>query len=410
MQEAAILWHLYELSGSPWSLGALGLVRLGPILGLSVFGGVAADTYDRRSVLIYAQLAQSLAALLLTLLCFLGDPSAWHLYFAAALAAGTQAFDTPARKSLVPRLVGEGALSEALAQADVVKNIAKLVGPVLMGVITVAWGIKWVYALNLFSYVAVILALSSLDPAKTRVTPDKSDEDDTDDATQRPQAPSAFMKIREGLVWLWRERLVMGLVWLDFMATFSASALTMLPIFAVDILKLDAEGYGWLSTAGAAGALIAGGILSVSPFPKQPGRLALSAVIAYGAATIMFGLSTSLPFALVALALVGATGTISDVMRNATTQLVCPDHLRGRMTAGSMIFTKSGPRLGEAEAGAVAALYNAPVSVISGGALCILSALWISSRYPELSEWSNDQDEESQTRNDQENSVGSDGA
>ncbi len=107
----------------------------------------------------------------------------------------------------------------------------------------------------------------------------------------------------------------------------------------------------------------------------------------YGFATIAFGLSTSFVTALISLAFVGAMDTVSNVMRNATMQLVCPDQLRGRMTAGSMVFTKSGPRLREPEAGAVAALYGAPVSVVSGGILCILSAGWIAYRYPKLSTW-----------------------
>jgi MFS family permease len=379
MQEAAILWHLYELTESPWSLGALGLVRLGPILFLAIFGGVAADTLDRRRVLIFAQLAQSLAAVFLTIFSFYGQMDTWHLYLAAALAAGTQAFDTPARKSLVPRLVGENALSEALAQADVVKNIAKLLGPVLMGFITVSFGIKWVYFSNLISYGAVILALLQLDPTRTKPALHALGIGE--------KTPNALTRITEGIRWLWNEPLVMGLVWMDFMATFTASALTMLPIFAVDILKLDAAGYGWLSMAGAGGALFAGGILSFFPFPSKPGKLALYAVVAYGGATILFGLSTTLSTALISLSLVGAMDTISNVMRNATMQLVCPDHLRGRMTAGSMIFTKSGPRLGEAEAGAVAALYSAPTSVVSGGVLCILSAFWIAYRYPKLYQW-----------------------
>jgi len=172
---------------------------------------------------------------------------------------------------------------------------------------------------------------------------------------------------------------------LDFFATFFSSATALLPIFAQDILHVGAKGYGWLYAAPSVGALAAGAAMVhfVERIEKR-GRTLILAVLGYGAATVVFGLSRSFWLTFLCLGLTGATDTVSMVLRNIVRQLSTPDHLRGRMTSINMIFFMGGPQLGELEAGVVANLIGAPLSVVTGGVGCLLATVTIAARTREL--------------------------
>ena len=180
------------------------------------------------------------------------------------------------------------------------------------------------------------------------------------------------------------------MVWtmgLDFLATFFSGALSLLPIFADQILKVGPAGYGTLAAAPAAGALAGSLLTSVRPLPDRQGRILLWAVAAYGTATVVFGLSRSYLLTLAALAAVGLADLFSTVVRVTLRQLITPDQLRGRMTSVNMIFFMGGPQLGELEAGLVASLFlpvtlGATVSVVSGGLATILIAAAVAAATP----------------------------
>ena len=175
---------------------------------------------------------------------------------------------------------------------------------------------------------------------------------------------------------------------LDFIATFFASATALLPIFAADILRVGAEGYGVLFSAAAIGALSMGVLLSlIHRIPRQ-GPVLLAAVGLFGLATVVFGLSRSFWLTFGALAVTGATDMISMVVRNTARQLQTPDALRGRMVSLNMIFFQGGPQLGEFEAGAVAGALGAPVSVVLGGLGSLAATAWIAATTPELRNYS----------------------
>lgn len=369
MQVAALHWQIYSLTQSPVALGAVGLVRIIPIILFSLIGGVAADTYDRRRVLLITQSVLTAVALVLGVWSMVGKTTLPVLYICTAIGAAAIAFDNPARQSLVPSLVPQEDQPNAFAINSTGFQVATIAGPVLAGLIIARLGTGWAYLLNALSFLAVLFALATMQfrPEST-VTHDKP-------------AGFSFDSLREGIAFVRRTPILIAAMTLDFWATFFSSATALLPIFARDILKVGAEGFGWLSAFPAIGSLVAGITLSLLPPIQQQGKYLLAAVILYGVATIGFGFCQSFWLAAFFLAMTGATDTVSTILRNIIRQTVTPDSLRGRMVSINMLFFMGGPQLGELEAGIIAKLYGAPVSVVSGGLACILIVLLLPLRW-----------------------------
>jgi MFS family permease len=190
---------------------------------------------------------------------------------------------------------------------------------------------------------------------------------------------------KEGLRFVFSSPLIRSTMLLDFMATFFASATALLPIFAQDILHVGPRGYGWLFAAPAVGAFITSvALVPLLDHITRRGPSIVWSVLGHGAATIVFGISRSFWLTFACLAAVGATDTVSTVLRNVIRNLETPDRLRGRMTGINMVFFMGGPQLGELEAGAVANWWGAPFSVISGGFGCLIATVWIAATTPAL--------------------------
>ena len=189
----------------------------------------------------------------------------------------------------------------------------------------------------------------------------------------------------EGLRFVFRSPLIRSTMLLDFFATFFSSATALLPIFAQDVLRVGARGYGWLFAAPAVGALVTSAVMvPLTDRIERRGPTLLWAVVGYGLATVLFGLSRWFWVTFLCLALAGATDTVSMVIRNIVRQLETPDRLRGRMTGVNMVFFAGGPQLGELEAGVVANWLGAPFSVVSGGVGCLLATAWVAASTPAL--------------------------
>ena len=236
-------------------------------------------------------------------------------------------------------------------------------GPPLAGFVLASHGPGLVYLINASSFVAVILGLALM---RTSGKPEKDESQ---------PARISFSALIEGLRFVWRTPIIVQTMTLDFIATFFASANQLLPIFAKDILRVGAQGYGFLAAGQAAGAVITGlAMARLGPLKKQ-GLLVIVSIAVFGAATIAFGFSRTFWFSLLMLAIAGAADTISTILRQTIRQLVTPNKLRGRMTSINMIFFMGGPQLGEVEAGTVAALIGAPLSVVTGGAACFIAAV-----------------------------------
>jgi MFS family permease len=184
---------------------------------------------------------------------------------------------------------------------------------------------------------------------------------------------------------VFRTPLIRATMLLDFFATFFASATALLPIFAQDVLRVGARGYGLLSAAPSVGALIAAAaMVPLAERIRRRGAVILGWVLVYGAATVAFGFSRSFPLTFLCLAVTGVADTVAMVLRNLVRQLATPDSMRGRMTSVNMVFFMGGPQLGELEAGLVAQAFGAPLSVITGGLGCMIAVLWTAWRTPAL--------------------------
>jgi MFS family permease len=197
--------------------------------------------------------------------------------------------------------------------------------------------------------------------------------------------------IAEGVRFILNQPLILSTMILDFFATFFASANTLMPIIAQDILHVGPVGYGWLSSAQAIGAIIAALVISQLRQIRRQGAVFLLAVIVFGIATILFGATQSFMIAMLTLIVVGGADTVSTIIRNTIRQLATPDYIRGRMTSVNQIFFQGGPQLGEVEAGVVAQLFGAPAAIISGGIGCILATIWIARHWPQIRRYSGDE-------------------
>lgn len=366
MQTAAINWHVYQLSQSPLALGAVGLTRVVPIVIFSLWGGILADRGDRRRVMLFTQSAMMLAALTLAVLTRMGRDSLALLYLLNALSATAVAFDGPARQSLLPRLVPLRDLAGALSLGLTAFHFGMIAGPALSGFVIagageqVKSGLSVIYFVNAASFLGVLVALLAMNRETGRVR------------SAEVTAESPLQSLRAGLRFVFSTPLLVWSMVLDFFATFFSGALTLLPIFADQILHVGPKGYGVLAAAPAVGALVGSFYTSVFPLPVRQGPVFLWAVAAYGAATVVFGLSRSFLLTALALAATGLADLVSTVIRQTMRQIITPDELRGRMTSINMIFFMGGPQLGEFEAGLVAALFasaatGVTVSVVSGG-------------------------------------------
>lgn len=374
MQTAAILWHVSILAPPDrkgLALGMVGLVRILPVIFFSIAGGVVADARDRRRVMLVTQSFQAITATVLAAATISGHATLLWVYAIAALTGAAGAFDGPARQSLVPNLVPREHLPNAIGLNTILFQTASVLGPSLGGILIAAFGIGWVYALNAVSFLAVIAALIMMR-----------------DLPERKNGEAADLNWRsaiEGFRFVFKTPLIRGSMLLDFFATFFSSATALLPIFAQDILKVGPREYGTLYAASSVGALLAG-LFMVHWIERIRGRgpVLFAAVFGYGIATVVFGLSRSFWITFLCLALVGATDIVSTVLRNVIRQLQTPDTLRGRMTSVNMIFFMGGPQLGELEAGLVAQAFSAPISVVTGGLLCLAATGWIAARTPDL--------------------------
>ncbi|HYV12031.1 MAG TPA: MFS transporter [Pyrinomonadaceae bacterium] len=355
MQFVAINWHVYLLTKSAFALGLVGLFRGVPIIICSLAGGVVADAFDRKRAMIVTQSVMLLTAALLSAATLSGLKSVWPIYVLSAFSAAAQAFDTPARQALMPTLVPEEDFPNAVSLGIIVFNIAIIVGPAIAGFILAETGPAIIYGFNALSFLAVIGAVIAM---RTSGKPD----------LQRGRREAlSFGALQEGLRFVWQTPIIVQTMTLDFAATFFASATLLLPIFAQERLHVGARGYGFLAAAPAIGAVLTALVMArIGSFQKQ-GRLVVASVAVFGVATAGFGVSTVYWLSLLMLAITGAADTVSTVLRQTIRQLVTPNHLRGRMTSINMMFFMGGPQLGELEAGSLAALIGAPLSVVVGG-------------------------------------------
>ncbi|HEY0607035.1 MAG TPA: MFS transporter [Herpetosiphonaceae bacterium] len=370
MTIVAISWQLYELTNNPLSLGLIGLFRIIPLLIFSLGSGVLADAFDRRKLMLLSQATSMIMAAILAATTYFGLASAALIYAVILLSSTANTFDLPARQALIPSLVPREHLTNALSLNIIGWQIATIVGPTIGGLL-LAWrgNADAVYAIDAISFGAVIVSLLLM---RTRHIVS---------AEKRNISLGAAL---EGLRFVRGTPILFWTMALDFIATFFAGAMTLLPVFARDILLVDERGLGILYAMPSVGAVLTGLLMAWIGNVRHQGPIILWSVAVYGLCTAIFGVSTSFVLSCVMLAGIGAADTISMVIRNTLRQTLTPDELRGRMVSVNQLFFAGGPQLGEVEAGVVARLLGASVAVWTGGVACILGVLLIGLGVPSL--------------------------
>jgi MFS family permease len=323
----------------------------------SLAGGVIADTRNRRKVLVVTQSIMMTSAFVLGTVTYLGIVNVWWIYALGFVNAGAAAFDLPSRQSLTPNLVPREDLTNAITLGNMVFQVSTILGPGIAGILIAQYGVGLIYWINGISFIALIGAIILMR---------------TPTPAQLKASEANLKTLLEGLRFVLKERIIFSTMLLDFFATFFSGATTLLPIFAADILKVGAQGFGILAAAQSAGAVVTGLLVSLYGDIKAKGAVLLGAVAVYGAATIGFGLSNMFAASVFFLMLVGAGDTVSAILRSTIRQLMTPDYIRGRMTSINMIFFMGGPQLGELEAGIAATLLGAPLAVALGGLATIV--------------------------------------
>jgi MFS family permease len=365
---AAIAWHVFELSHSAFHLGLIGLVQFLPALLLTLLGGAVADTYDRRKVCMIAQSVPLACCGVLFVATQRGTISLELLYGMILLVAMAQTFANPARAALLPSLVPRESFPRAVTIVSTVQALAFVSGPTTCGFLIAAAGIGMAYGAYEVLALASLIALAFLRPAPVDV----------------PRRAMSWEAVRDGLRFVRRQPVVLGCMTLDMFAVIFGGATALLPIYASEILRVGARGYGVLSASLEAGALLSALAMLALPPIRRAGAALLIAVTVYGAATVVFGFSQWFPLSVAAYAVVGIADQVSVVMRGTAIQLTTPDELRGRVSAVNFLFIGASNQIGAVESGFVAALTNAPFAVVSGGVGCLLVVASVAAMLPAL--------------------------
>ncbi len=356
----AVGWQMYELTGSAWDLGLVGLLQFIPALALVLVAGHVVDRFHRARILSICMFGQAAVAVLL--LC--GAWGGWatrELLLGVSLLLGVvRAFQMPAQQALAPLLVPTAVLPRALAFSSAGTQGAIIVGPALGGFIFVA-GAQAVYGVC-----TLVFALASLLLAGVRYQ-----------HAPRPGQTASLETLLAGVRFVFHRPVVLGAISLDLFAVLLGGATALLPMFAKDVLHVGPWGLGLLRSAPAAGALLLSIALTRWPIRRRAGHVLLGAVAVYGLATLVFALSTAYLLSLAALALGGAADMVSVVIRQSLVQLDTPDAMRGRVSAVNSVFIGASNQLGEFESGVTAAWLGPVGSVVLGGlGTLFVAMLW----------------------------------
>ncbi len=360
MMMVAVAWQMYDLTGSAWDLGLVGLLQFVPALVLALPAGQWIDRHHRGRILAGCLLVQVAVALLLAI----GNGAGllnreWLLVLAVVLGA-LRAVQMPAQQALTPLLVPSIELPRAMAFSATGLQGAVIAGPALGGLLY-GWGASVTYAsCALLFGVASVLCLA----IRYEHQPP-------------PDEPVTWHSVLAGLRFVAGHKVVLGAVTLDLFAVLLGGAVALLPIFAKDILHVGALGLGLLRGAPALGALLMSVVLTRWPLRRRTGPVLLGSVAVFGLATLLFGLSTNFVLSMLALAVTGAADMVSVVVRQTLVQLETPDAMRGRVSAVNSLFIGASNQLGEFESGAVAALVGPVASVVLGGVgVLLVAAAW----------------------------------
>jgi MFS family permease len=373
MQTVAVGWQVYATTRDPLDLGLVGLSQFLPFVLLILPAGHVADSHDRRCIFAACLALQCICAVLLLLLAGRELHSALPVFAVMMLFGVARAFAMPTGQALLPNLVPRDQLGAALAINTSVWQIATIAGPALGGIVYLA-GPGTVYgSVAVLLGIGVVLTLAIRAPTEDR----------------RSAEPLSRDALFSGLRFVRSRPLIFGAISLDLFAVLLGGATALLPAVASDVLHVGPAGLGWLRAAPGAGAAICGLVLSTTPISRRVGHWMFGGVVVFGAAAVVFGLSTSFWLSLAALVVMGAGDMVSVYIRHLLVQLETPDEIRGRVSAVNSVFIGASNELGEFESGVMAAIFGTVPAVVIGGCATLGVAVLWTRLFPGL--WSLDQ-------------------
>jgi len=366
-QSVVIAWEVYEIARRTMSLaeaafavGMIGLVQFLPLFALTLVAGETADRHGRRRIIALCYLAQVLISAGLVFRSVLGG-GLWPIFALAGLFGCARAFFQPTASALGPMLVPLWLLPRAIATNSLAAQLASILGPALGGLLCVVSPVLG-YAVSAGLYAAAACCAILI----------RADTQPPFDA-----ARSRVAQIREGLVYLWENKLVLGAISLDLFAVLLGGATGLLPVFARDVLEVGPHGFGILRASPAAGALLVATYLAHWPIRTKAGLKMFLAVGLFGLMTVVFAYSRWVPLSMFALAVLGGADMVSVFTRQSLVQISTPDRMRGRVSAVATLFIGASNELGEFESGVVARILGPVGSVAFGGAGAMaVTALW----------------------------------
>ena len=362
----AISWHMYELTGSAWDLGLVGLFQFIPALVMALPAGHVIDRLHRGRIFATCMLVLASVAVVLGWATWHGQASRELIFLVAWVLGLTRAFQMPAQQAITPLLVPKELFQRAIALSSTGVEVAVICGPALGGFLYLKG------ALTVYSVCAVLFTLSMMLTLWVHYV-----------HVVRHNSLS-WVSLFAGVAFVWERKVLLGAISLDLFAVLLGGATALLPIFARDILHVGPDGLGLLRSAPAVGALSMSVVITRWPIERQMGYKLLAAVAVFGLASVVFGLSDHFLLSLAALAATGAADNISVVTRLTLMQLETPDEMRGRVAAVNGVFIGASNELGEFESGLTAALWGPVASVVLGGMGTLLIAISWFKLFPAL--------------------------
>jgi MFS family permease len=362
----AVAIQVYAITHSSLDVGLVSLAQLPPLLIGSLAGGAVVDSRDRRRLMLLMQVLLAALSAGLALNAGRSHPAVWPLFVLTAAAAGLSGVDRPARAAVVPNVVERDQLPAAFALWQIQMQLGLVVGPALAGLLIANVNLATVFWIDTATFGVALLAVFRMQPLPP----------------EGGGTRASFGSVLEGLRYLRGRQVLQGTFLIDINAMVFGMPRALFPALGATVFHGGAQTVGLLYAAPGAGALLGAVTTGWVGGVERHGRAVVVAVVVWGAAIAGFGITTLLPLALVLLAVAGAADVVSAVFRNTMLQTSVPDSLRGRLSGVHIGVVTGGPRLGDVEAGAVAALTDARVSVVTGGLACVVGAVALARLLP----------------------------
>ncbi|MDX6238431.1 MAG: hypothetical protein QOG10_3246 [Kribbellaceae bacterium] len=354
----ALPFQLYQLTGSNFAVGAMGLVTIAPLVVFGLYGGALADHVDRRKMLIGTGIAQVMITALLLVNTVLHDPRVWLIYVCGGLNAIASSLQRPSREALFPRVVKHEEMPAAVTLNSLTLQVGQLTGPALGGVLVGTAGVTWAFAVELTGQVIATLMYVALRSYRS----------------SEQSRPPSLAAIGAGIRYAFRRRDLLGTYAVDMVGMFLAMPIVLFPAFATEVLK-EPKLLGLLYSAEAVGALLATLTSGWARRVHHHGRAVVVATIVWGGSVGIAGLAPNIWFAIACFAVAGGADLISVLFRSVIWNQTIPDEMRGRLAGIEMLSYSLGPLGGQARSGLVADLTTVRTSIVSGGILCVAGVI-----------------------------------